>query len=143
MEYIKPFLWFWAGWFVGAFSTAYFLVQALIVLRVGIPMTLGGLREGFIKNRVPLVQYTISLVLLTVLFIATFLCVRYFGSGIFVIGFYVGIVLALYRGVPDSGANMTNINEFMVKNASYMDKKEIAGAMTEAPKPTQRSDNKQ
>jgi hypothetical protein len=140
VEYVKPFLWFWAGWFVGAFSAAFFLVQAVIVLRVGIPMTLGGLREGFIKGRSLLLQYILSLIFLSALFIATFLCVRHFGSGIFVIGYYIGIALALYKGLPESGATLANCSEFMVKNARYMDKGSVAAAMSENPKPTQPPD---
>lgn len=92
-------------------------------------MTLTGIREGFINSKVPLIQYTLSLILLTVVFAAVTFCVQFFGSGIFVIGYYMAVLIGILMGLPKSGKNSTNLNEYMTTNSPFFDKGKLVEAM--------------
>ena len=104
-------------------------------------MTLTGIREGFITSRVPLIQYTASLVILPLVFAAVTFCVQYFGSGIFVIGYYIAVGIGLLMGLPKSGKNPANLNEYMTSNAPFMDRSKLAEAMGESSTPKELSND--
>lgn len=109
------------------------LVQSLIVLFVGLPLAISGVREGLLKSKTPIFQYAVSLVLLPLIFAALtyFLVVK--APAALTVGYFIGLLISLVQGLPKCGSNPTNIAEFMQTNAVHMDKAKVAELMGEKP----------
>ncbi len=108
-------------------------MQALIVLFVGLPLAISGLKEGLLTTKAPIIQYAVSLILLPLIFAAlTYFLVRHTPSAL-TIGYAIGVLISLVQGLPKCGRNPTNIAEFMRTNVQHMDKTKIAALMGEEP----------
>lgn len=128
-----PILWLSLGWVVGIVAGAFLLVQSLIVLFVGLPLAISGVREGLLKSKAPIFQYAASLVLLPLIFAALtyFLVVK--APAALTVGYFIGLLISLVQGLPKCGRNPTNIAEFMQTNAVHLDKAKVAELMGEQP----------
>lgn len=133
MDYVIPFLWLSLGWVVGIVAGAFLIVQALIVLFVGLPLAISGLREGLLTTKAPVIQYAVSLILLPLLFAAlTYFLVQHTSAAL-TIGYGIGVLISLVQGLPKCGRNPANVAEFMRSNAAHMDKAKVAALMGEQP----------
>lgn len=114
------FIWLCVTWVIGVFTGAFFLIQPLIVIIFGIPFTLRLRRLGIMQGRGPLIQNCISLVLLPLLFWAATKGVQWWLPE-HMAGYWIGVGIALLKGIGRCGANATNVQEYLQTNARYMD----------------------
>ncbi len=109
------------------------VVQAFIVLFVGLPLAISGLKEGLLTTKAPVIQYAVSAILLPLIFAAlTYFLIRHTPAALS-IGYAIGVLISFVQGLPKCGRNPANIAEFIRTNAAHMDKAKIASLMGEQP----------
>ena len=113
------FLYFFIGWFIGLFISSFTIIQALIVLFFGFPVTreLEGLGM-IIKDNGIVKRYVISLTILPLIFMV----VSYFVYAIFpqlFSGFIFGGAMTLFFGLGKVGKNPSNISDYVEANEKY------------------------
>lgn len=126
-----PILWLSLGWVAGIMAGAFLLVQSLIVLFVGLPLAISGVREGLLKSKTPVFQYAASLVLLPLIFVALTYFLIVMTPAALTVGYFIGLLISLIQGLPKCGRNSTNVAEFMQTNAVHLDKAKVAELMGE------------
>ena len=104
---------------LGVFITSFTILSILIIIFFGIPHTitlerLGGLNKGnnIIRN------YTISMLLLSTIFIVITYLVYRFSNASF-IGYGIGIAVTLFVGRGKVGANQNNLSDYMSTNQRH------------------------
>ncbi len=113
------YLYFFIGWFIGLFVSSFTLIQVLIVLFFGLPVTRElGSQGMIIKDNGIVKRYMISLTILPLVFMV----VSYF---VYVIipqlfsGFIFGGVMTLFFGLGKVGKNSSNVSDYVEANEKY------------------------
>lgn len=110
---------FLVAWFVGVISGAFLLIAPLIIVFFALPFSFSLHREGALLSSAPFVRYTVSLVLLSSLFVLVSWSTWHFFPRLFV-GYAIGVVLVLVGGVRKCGRNADNLTNYFQNNATYL-----------------------
>lgn len=109
------------GYLVGLAVFSFTIIQILIILRVGIPLTRSFTTEGLLITPNPIFKHhCISIVVLLSIFILAIWLLNKFSGEAFAIGFYVGSAFSFFKGIGQTGRNETNVKEFISGNARYL-----------------------
>lgn len=115
-EILLSFLFWVIGIVIGSFG----IVQMLIIIRVGLPLTVKYARQGIINDPNRIVKmYLGSLIVLGIIVIGIWLLIRNFASQNSYYAFLVGIGMMFLAGLFKSGANKANISDYYESNKAY------------------------
>ena len=108
------------GWIIGLFVVSYTIIQILIILFFGFPITRKLEKTDLLnKNNAITKRYIYSLLLLSLIFIAI-------SYGIYVFipqilgGYIFGGIMIMVLGIGKIGKNMNNISDYLNSNRKYL-----------------------
>lgn len=114
MEFIFLFI----GWLAGVFIGSFTLVQILIIINFGIPITRKFTKEGQLKDENHIIRnYIISTFILGCIFLGAWLVISNFFPSLLV-GFWIGAAFSVFLGLGKSGKNSNNISDYIETNKS-------------------------
>lgn len=108
-------------WLIGLAVTSFTLISVCICLFFALPTTRRLTREGVLVSPNPLTKrYLTSVFLLSGIFTIISALVYYFGNDHAMKGYIGGAVVSLLFGIWKTGANKTNMGEYLEQNQRYM-----------------------
>lgn len=125
------YLYFLMGWLVGGLVCSYSLLQILIILFFGIPITLKLNRQGLLKKHNKILKnYLFSLLILLLIFFGI-LYIVYNLFNVAMSGFIFGVLWALFLGLGKIGKNVNNTTDYLQLNQGQfnVDMKKISKAI--------------
>lgn len=113
-------VYFVIGWFVGLFITSLVLVQILIILFFGFPVTRKLQKAGLLSDNNNIQRNNvISLIILSVIFIGAWLIISYAFPGI-KIGFIFGGGMILLMSIGKCGMSTNNLSDYIQSNQRFL-----------------------
>lgn len=115
-------------WFVGLMVSSFTLIPICICIFFAFPFTRHlAKNDALVANHPIYKNYTVSVVVLTVIWLVVFGLIAVFGSTSALRGFIGGAVVTLLFGIWKTGKNQNNLSEYLEKNKTYIvTKQEIA-----------------
>lgn len=112
-----------SGFILGLIICSFSLLQVLICIFFGIPITIKLTREGVLVRPNPIVKrYFLSIFILLTIFV-TMTTLFYLYSPEFIFnGYVVGVVITLILAIGKFGKNQNNIDDFIETNSRYFNK---------------------
>lgn len=137
MDTLIHFVGFLSALAVGVAAGIICVIQPLIIILFGIPLTLSLNRQGAMKTYAPIARYCVSLVLLLGTFsLVTWIMWSFFSKMFFV--YIAGVAMVVVVGARKCGANPNNLADYMQSHAKLLDPNWVRRA-AEASGPQPRS----
>lgn len=105
------------GWIIGTIIASFTIIPILVILAFALPTTKKLYHRGIINSGEKIYKrYVISMILLSIVFIAALLVSTWFSFG----GFLFGSFIALFFSLGKWGPTKDNITDYLQMNKEYV-----------------------
>jgi hypothetical protein len=107
-------------YFIGLFVTSFTVIQSLIIIFFGIPITNKLNEEGVLRKNNNIIKgYLISLLIFFSVFVVVTLGIVLFAPQYSIMGYFVGVGSTLLFGLGQIGGNKNNISDYYEVNKRH------------------------